>query len=239
MEEIELIRQYQEDGNEAAFERLLNNYMGLIVKEARNLCPKDEVLFDDFVQVGIIGFEKALRNYDIEKATPLIRYVSDYIKGGMISYSMENFYTGIPQSTVRKYQYYRNAELEFEQDYGYRPSFEELADELGDVTPLEIQETYLLCQNVGVKSQEVIEQTLSNEDVEEKSDNDESIFQKYEDILRPIEYEVCVLLEGSRLNSSENPYKDVMKHIPLSEYKIRLIECRAIRKIKKHIGKEQ
>ena len=97
----------------------------------------------------------------------------------------------------------------------------------------------MLCQNVGVKSQEVIEQTLSNEDVEEKSDNDESIFQKYEDILRPIEYEVCVLLEGSRLNSSENPYKDVMKHIPLSEYKIRLIECRAIRKIKKHIGKEQ
>jgi len=82
----ELVSSYL-NGNSMAFDRLSKAFIPLINSIAREF--KQPMLYEDLFQEGIIGFEKALKSYDIEKAHLSI-YAKQYIKREMSDFVLNN-----------------------------------------------------------------------------------------------------------------------------------------------------
>ena len=61
-----LLRRYHEDGDLAAREELIEQYMSLVRSLARRYSYRGEQL-DDLVQIGAIGLIKAIDRFDIER----------------------------------------------------------------------------------------------------------------------------------------------------------------------------
>jgi RNA polymerase sigma-B factor len=75
-----LLRRYHEDGDLAAREALIEQYMSLVRSLARRYSYRGEQL-DDLVQIGAIGLIKAIDRFDIERGVELTTYATPNIIG--------------------------------------------------------------------------------------------------------------------------------------------------------------
>ena len=75
-----LLRRYHEDGDLAAREQLIEQYMSLVRSLARRYSYRGEQL-DDLVQIGAIGLIKAIDRFDLERGVELTTYATPNIIG--------------------------------------------------------------------------------------------------------------------------------------------------------------
>lgn len=76
----ELLRRYHEEGDLAAREQLIEQYMSLVRSLARRYSYRGEQL-DDLVQIGAIGLIKAIDRFDIGRGVELTTYATPNIIG--------------------------------------------------------------------------------------------------------------------------------------------------------------
>ncbi len=75
-----LLRRYHEDGDLAAREQLIEQYMSLVRSLARRYSYRGEQL-DDLVQIGSIGLIKAIDRFDLTRGVELTTYATPNIIG--------------------------------------------------------------------------------------------------------------------------------------------------------------
>ncbi|HEV8602888.1 MAG TPA: SigB/SigF/SigG family RNA polymerase sigma factor [Gaiellaceae bacterium] len=75
-----LLRRYHEQGDLAAREQLIEQYMSLVRSLARRYSYRGEQL-DDLVQIGAIGLIKAIDRFDLERGVELTTYATPNIIG--------------------------------------------------------------------------------------------------------------------------------------------------------------
>ena len=75
-----LLRRYHEQGDLAAREQLIEQYLSLVRSLARRYAYRGEQL-DDLVQIGCIGLIKAIDRFDIERGVELTTYATPNIIG--------------------------------------------------------------------------------------------------------------------------------------------------------------
>ena len=76
----ELLRRYHEQGDVAAREQLIEQYMSLVRSLARRYSYRGEQL-EDLVQIGAIGLIKAIDRFDLERGVELTTYATPNIIG--------------------------------------------------------------------------------------------------------------------------------------------------------------
>ena len=75
-----LLRRYHEEGDLAAREQLIEQYMSLVRSLARRYSYRGEQL-DDLVQIGSIGLIKAIDRFDVTRGVELTTYATPNIIG--------------------------------------------------------------------------------------------------------------------------------------------------------------
>ena len=75
-----LLRRYHEQGDRAAREQLIEQYMSLVRSLARRYANRGEQL-DDLVQIGAIGLIKAIDRFDLDRGVELTTYATPNIIG--------------------------------------------------------------------------------------------------------------------------------------------------------------
>ncbi len=79
-EDRALLRRYHEDGDLAAREQLIEQYMALVRSLARRYSYRGEQ-FDDLVQIGAIGLIKAIDRFSLDRGVELTTYATPNIIG--------------------------------------------------------------------------------------------------------------------------------------------------------------
>jgi len=75
-----LLRRYHEEGDLAAREALIEQYMSLVRSLARRYSYRGEQ-FEDLVQIGAIGLIKAIDRFDVDRGVELTTYATPNIIG--------------------------------------------------------------------------------------------------------------------------------------------------------------
>ena len=75
-----LLRRYHEEGDLAARDQLIEQYMSLVRSLARRYSYRGEQL-DDLVQIGAIGLIKAIDRFDVDRGVELTTYATPNIIG--------------------------------------------------------------------------------------------------------------------------------------------------------------
>jgi RNA polymerase sigma-B factor len=75
-----LLRKYHEEGDLAAREKLIEQYMSLVRSLARRYSYRGEQL-EDLVQIGAIGLIKAIDRFDLDRGVELTTYATPNIIG--------------------------------------------------------------------------------------------------------------------------------------------------------------
>src|ERR1044071_7043471 len=75
-----LLRRYHEEGDLAAREELIEQYMSLVRSLARRYSYRGEQ-FEDLVQIGAIGLIKAIDRFDLNRGVELTTYATPNIIG--------------------------------------------------------------------------------------------------------------------------------------------------------------
>ncbi len=75
-----LLRRYHEQGDVAARDQLIEQYMSLVRSLARRYSYRGEQL-DDLVQIGAIGLIKAIDRFDVDRGVELTTYATPNIIG--------------------------------------------------------------------------------------------------------------------------------------------------------------
>ena len=75
-----LLRRYHEEGDLAARDQLIEQYMSLVRSLARRYAYRGEQL-DDLVQIGAIGLIKAIDRFDVDRGVELTTYATPNIIG--------------------------------------------------------------------------------------------------------------------------------------------------------------
>jgi len=76
----ELLRRYHEQGDLAAREQLIEQYLSLVRSLARRYAYRGEQL-DDLIQIGCIGLIKAIDRFDVNRGVELTTYATPNIIG--------------------------------------------------------------------------------------------------------------------------------------------------------------
>src|ERR687897_3455844 len=76
----DLLRRYHEEGDLAAREQLIEQYLSLVRSLARRYAYRGEQL-DDLVQIGCIGLIKAIDRFDLDRGVELTTYATPNIIG--------------------------------------------------------------------------------------------------------------------------------------------------------------
>ena len=76
----ELLRRYHHEGDVAAREKLIEQYMSLVRSLARRYSYRGEQL-EDLVQIGAIGLIKAIDRFDLDRGVELTTYATPNIIG--------------------------------------------------------------------------------------------------------------------------------------------------------------
>jgi len=88
-EEVDLIRAYRETGDTAALERLVRSHLPLIFGCARRL-KVDPQFVEDLINEGVIGFIRAVDNFDETKGRRLNVLAKFHVKARMADFVLAN-----------------------------------------------------------------------------------------------------------------------------------------------------
>ena len=129
-EEIALAKKAKK-GDDEARKKLIRSNLKLVVSIAKKYFNLG-LSFPDLVEEGNLGLMKAVEKYDLRKGCKLSTYASWWIKQSIIRALANQSHTiRLPVYIVEKISSIKKVYRELFQLYGHRPSFIEIANELG------------------------------------------------------------------------------------------------------------
>ena len=134
-----LLRRYHEEGDLAAREELIEQYMSLVRSLARRYSYRGEQ-FEDLVQIGAIGLIKAIDRFDLDRGVELTTYATPNIIGEIKRHFRDRGWSvrvprGLQELNIQLSRLLEEKTVEF----GRSPTIAELA-EAAEVTDEEVLE---------------------------------------------------------------------------------------------------
>ena len=134
-----LLRRYHEQGDLAAREQLIEQYMSLVRSLARRYSYRGEQL-DDLVQIGAIGLIKAIDRFDVNRGVELTTYATPNIIGEIKRHFRDRGWSvRVPRGLQELNVQLSQAVEQLTVQYGRSPTIPELAKAAG-VTEEEVLE---------------------------------------------------------------------------------------------------
>jgi len=128
-EEIELAKKIK-NGDEKAFERLVNSNLRFVVSVAKQF-QNQGLTLSDIINEGNIGLIKAARRFDETRGFKFISYAVWWIRQSILQSLGENGrIVRLPLNRIGILSKIKNITTEFEQENGREPTSEEIANEL-------------------------------------------------------------------------------------------------------------
>lgn len=107
-EERELLKKYQETGDEKAFERLVESHMKLLIAIARKYAGY-KMSMVDIIQEGNIGLINAISKYDLSRDNRLAVYAAWHIKAQIMEFILKNWsIVKMPVSAIQKKLFFKS-----------------------------------------------------------------------------------------------------------------------------------
>ena len=219
------------DGNEKAFNRLLNHYQKSIRKAALSFgVPENTVAFDELIQAGRIGLWKAVTHIDECKHGQFAQYINFWIYGcmqieygklygGALTINEQRSYNKILQYVVKTYMHYKEL-----------PSAEELSNKFNK--PVDF------CQDFLDKISKVtyfndMDLAQSNRELVDELDSSATVASDFNRVINKCSTELTPqqkdVLEQRYKN--ENTLESVGKKYGVSRERIRQVENKGLRKL--------
>lgn len=159
--------------SEKAFDLLLRSYLPYIEVLAKHIAGKNINLIDDLVQVGFMGFSKALSKLNINLCKRAIRYATIYIFKYMQIYLDANkLGIYIPQNVIDELNLMFNADENLKHILFREPTMEELAV----VLKLKVKKIELLksIESINLDTSDLIFETIGEVDDTFENEFDQS-----------------------------------------------------------------
>jgi len=233
------LRKAIEDGEQAAREFTCCN-LRLVVSVAQKF-QWSSLPISDLVQAGNIGLAHAVEKFDWRKGFKFSTYATWWIRQAIgRAIEMTSRTIRLPSHITDEARFIKRIESELEAELGHLPSFEEIAEELGttpehvseilqferDPTSLDIEVT----EDGDMTLEDIVADARSTAALEAIEHNME--LEQLMAVLTPLERKVIVMRYGLHdMNEAMNRI-NVSKSLKLSEDKIRLLERRAMTKLR-------
>ena len=242
-EQLELLRQYREDGNKESYQKLVYHNLRLaifVAKEYKDTCYS--LSFMDLIQEGTIAIMKALDGYDFSNDTKLSTYMVEVISKN-IQRQMEITDTLVrrPSHLVYKQKKLHDYKVKYLIENGKYPTEEEIKNhlEISDdmykhITESEVFYPISLNKQMEKEDGEKKELEYFIQDPEDKylsfEDfiNDKEIIVTAKEILSNKEYYVIYY----RIIKEQKTLTALAKEMGVTKSTIRQIQLKALRKLK-------
>jgi RNA polymerase sigma factor (sigma-70 family) len=119
-------------GDTAARQRVLDDFLPLIRRVARNYAGVTALATDELVQEGVVGLFTALERYDLALGVPFWAYASWWVRRRMQRLVAElTLPVVLSDRAMRQLAYVKHARQDFERTHHCEPSDSELAERTG------------------------------------------------------------------------------------------------------------
>ncbi len=150
---IRLLEAHQEGGDHQAAEELLELHERLLKSIARRHAASSGESYEDLLQVGRVGFVKAMQRYEAGEDARFASYAYAMIDGEMRHHHRDTKIVKIPRWARSLYAQISQATARLEEELGRPPSVEEVSEE-ANVTTEGIREVKRLFYETDVSSLE-------------------------------------------------------------------------------------
>lgn len=129
-DQSQLFRRWQQDGDQAAREALVRQFMPLVRSLARRYDRSSEP-FDDLLQVASVGLLKAINRFDLERGHSFASYAVPTILGEMRRYFRDcGWSVHVPRGDQERALKVRDAQEALSNEKGHAPTVHQLAQYL-------------------------------------------------------------------------------------------------------------
>jgi RNA polymerase sigma-B factor len=143
----QLLREYQQSGDEKIRNQLVQLNFGLVRKEAYYWMNQCHESYEDLIQVGCLGLIRGIEKFDIAKGHAFSSFAIPYIRGEIQHYLRDKGVTvRIPRRWLALQQQAIGVSRSLREKYNRQPTDSELAAAL-EISPQEWQEIKLAWAN--------------------------------------------------------------------------------------------
>jgi len=251
-ETVELIKRFQENGDQLAGDSLINANLRLVVKIAGDFQKYWMSNFLDMVQEGNIGLVKAIKKFEPDRGIKFSYYATFWIRAYILKFIMDNWRLvklGTTQAQ-RKLFFKLNKEKKALELKGIKPESKLLAERLNvkEKDVIEMDQRFFnsdvslespVGPNSTVEHKEMLPQNgPSVEDIAEHRE----LREKIKLILNKKKDSLCerekVILTDRLLKDDSRSLKNIAEQFQVSRERIRQIEARLLEKIGKTLQQE-
>ncbi len=129
-EKMELLREMQETGSEAAREKLILGNLRLVLSVIQRFTGRGEDA-DDLFQIGVIGLMKAISNFDLTKDVRFSTYCVPMIAGELRRHLRDSHAVRVSRSLRDLAYKAMQAREQLTSELGREPTAQQIADALG------------------------------------------------------------------------------------------------------------
>jgi len=235
-EELTLIRAYKLDGDKAALQKLIESHLWLIIGCAKKIASNGS-LIEDLINEGVLGFIRAVENFEEDKNRRLSVIAKFHVKAWMQEYTLQNFSPVKPFNSRKQ----RRAFFHFKKHSG-------AADRL-----MTAEERSALAVELGIEDHEIAfvsarieggDIAVSDTLIDEAPLPDDHLIMKDERITWTMRMRVALsllpdrerqILAARRLKEPPIPLQTLAEQFHLSRGRISQIEGEAFEKLKSYV----